>query len=380
MIRDDDGLYLEINVNGSKYWRLRYWVEGKEKKISLGKYPAVTLKTAREKRDAFKRDVANGIDPRAPKKTPATFEQVACEWHAKRIEGVHSANYSRDVMNRMKRYLFPYIGSRPIQEITAPELLAALRLVEGKGIITTAHCTKQVAGQVFRYGVAIGECVHDISADIRGALEPLDMKKHRASLTRPEDIAGLLRAIDSFQGSFVVKQALWFSAYSFLRPGEVRHLEWSEVNFESEEIKIPEEKMKKRRPHIVPMSTQIMELLRQLKSLTGHGRYVFPSYYSTNAKAPMSENTVVAALRRLGFEKNEMCAHGFRSMASTNLNEQGWPPDVIERQLAHAEGNAVRAAYNYAEFLPERRKMMQAWADWLDSLLRVKGRGSQREP
>jgi integrase len=293
---------------------------------------------------------------------------VAREWHSTRIAGANSAAHARDVIHRLERYLFPSLSHRPIREITAPELLTALRRVETKKIVVTAHKVKQIAGQVFRYGIAIGECEHDISADIRGALQPFDSGKHRASLTRPEDIAGLLRAIEDFRGSFVVKSALRFSAYSFLRPGEVRRLEWSEVNFESREIRIPEKKMKKRRPHIVPMSSQIAEVLHRLKPLTGHGQYVFSSIRSADGKTPMSENTIVAALRRLGFEKNQMTAHGFRSMASTNLNEQCWPPDVIERQLAHVEGNASRAAYNHAEYLPERRKMMQAWADWLDGL------------
>ncbi|MDR1376057.1 MAG: tyrosine-type recombinase/integrase, partial [Synergistaceae bacterium] len=348
MIRDSENLWLEVTPKGAKYWRLRYSTQGKEVKISLGVYPWITLKEARGKRDAFKHDLANGIDPRAPVKLPATFEQVAREWHAKHVVGKKTAKRAQDVMSWLEHYLFPYLGNHPIREIKAPELLAALRLVEARGIIVTAHSVRQVAGMVFRYGVAVGECEHDITADLRGALPPIDTDKHRASLTRPEDIAGLMRAIDSFKGSYIVGRALWFSAYSMLRPGEVRRLEWAEVNFESQEILIPKEKMKMRRPHIVPMSNQIVEILHQLKPLTGHGQYVFPSIRSAAGIVPMSDDTILAALRRLGYGKDEMSAHGFRSMASTVLNEQRWPRDAIERQLAHAEGNKVKAAYDHA--------------------------------
>jgi integrase len=368
MIRDDDGLYIEIVPGGGKYWRLRYWVQGKEKKVSLGVYPRVGLREAREKRDAYKRDLANGVDPRAPKKVPLTFEQVAREWHSKHVMGRTSAEHTRDVLHRLERYLFPTLGSRLIRDITAPDLLAALRLVEAKGTPVVAHRVKQVAGQVLRYAIAVGEGEHDVSASLRGALSPVDSNKHRASLTRPEDIAGLLRAIDDFGGTFVVKNALWVIAYTFLRPGEVRRIEWSEVNFESQEIHIPEEKMKKRRPHIVPMSKQVVEILRQMKPLTGRGRYVFPSVLSVSGDAPISDTTILAALRRMGFRKDEMTAHGFRAMASTVLNNHGFNRDHIECQLAHAPKNAVRDAYNHAEYLPQRREMMQWYADHLDSL------------
>jgi integrase len=369
MVRDDDGLYIEVAPTGNKYWRLRYWVQGKEKKVSLGVYPRVGLKEAREARDAYKKDLANGIDPRAPKKKAATFERVAREWHGKHIAGVKSDSYARDTLRRLERYLFPSLGSRPIREIAAPELLAMLRLIEEKGLFVVAHRAKQVAGQVFRYGIAIGECEHDLSADLRGALTPVDADSHRASLTRPEDIARLLRAMDDFQGSFIVKQALWFSTYSFLRPGEVRRLEWSEINFESLEIDIPKEKMKKRRPHIVPMSKQTEQILRRLKPHTGHGKYVFASIISTSGDVPIGKTTLLTALRRMGFEKDEMCAHGFRGMASTILNVQRrFSPDAIEMQLAHAPKDATRRAYNHAQYLPERQEMMQWWADWLDGL------------
>jgi integrase len=312
--------------------------------------------------------LALGIDPRAPKPEIVTFEAVAREWHKKYITELRTPTYTRDTLYRLERFLFPTLGQRPIGAIKAPELLAALRTVETRGTIATAHCTKQVAGAVFRYGIAIGVCEHDLSADLKGALQPRNKSKHRASLTDPRDIAGLLRAMGAFEGSFVVKAALWFSAYTFQRPGEVRHAEWKEIAWDAAEWRLPAEKMKMKRLHIVPLSRQVLEILRQLKPVTGHGRFVFPSIHSPAGIVPMSENTISAALRRLGYTREEMSPHGFRGMASSNLNEQGWPPDVIERQLAHVEENAVRAAYNHAEYLPQRREMMQWWADWLDKL------------
>jgi integrase len=265
--------------------------------------------------------------------------------------------------------LFPALGSRSIREITAPELLAALRPVEAKGTLVVAHKVKQIAGQVFRYGIAIGEAEHDVAASLKGALTPADSSRHRASLTRPEDIAGLLRAIDDYQGTFVVKNLLWLSAYTLLRPGEARRLEWAEVDFESREITIPEEKMKKRRPHIVPISIQVAKLLQRMKPLTGRGKYVFPSILSITGDAPISTVTVLAAIRRMGFGKDEMTPHGFRAMGSTVLNNHGFNRDHIEIQLAHAPKNAVRDAYNLAEYMPQRREMMQWYADYLDGLL-----------
>jgi integrase len=325
----------------------------------------VSLKEAREKRDAFKRDLANGIDPRAPKPEIATFETVAREWYEKYVVE-HSISYAKNVLYRLEHYLFPRLGKCPIKDIKASELLDVLRVVEGRGTINTAHCTKQAAGAIFRYGIAIGACEHDISADLKGALQPVRRPIHRAALTAPADIAELLRAMDASEGTITVRLALWFSLYTFQRPGEIRRAEWKEVDWDKSEWRIPPEKMKMKRLHIVPLSRQALRILQELRPVTGHERYVFPNI--RNGNRPMSGNTLAAALRRLGYAEDQMCPHGFRSMASTNLNEQDWPSDVIERQLAHVEGNAVRAAYNHAEYLPERRKMMQAWADWLDSL------------
>jgi integrase len=371
MVRDDRGLYLEIHPNGHKFWKLRYKVEGKEKKLSFGEYPYVGLKDARNKRDEFllKKNtdgIQTELEPLAKK--PVTFKEVALEWFDAHIKAARTEGHAVTVKYRLERFLFPAFGEREIRSITTPELLAILRQLQAAGTIETAHRVKQIAGQVFRYGIAIGECEHDLSMDLRGALPP-NAHKHHASLTNPKDIAGLLKSLEAFDGSRIVALALWFSAYTFVRPGNARHAEWTEFDIESAEWNIPDIKMKGKKPHIVPLARQVLELLETLRPLTGEGKYIFPSNRTLlHGERPMSENTIVAALRRLGYTKAQMTAHGFRSMASTNLNEQGWHPDVIERQLAHVEGNSVRAAYNYAEYLPERRKMMQHWADWLDSL------------
>jgi integrase len=372
MLHDDRGLYLLVKPAGGKYWRLRYWQNKIETKMSLGVYPTVSLKEARDKRDELRKGISNGIDPKKTAQDAVTqsqeiFNIVAEEWFIKKIKNVSSENYASTVLSRLERYVLPVFGQRSVREITAPEILVIIRQLEDRGVINIAHCIMGYCGQIFRYAVATNRAERDPTADLRGALQPLK-SKHRAAITDPAEIKQLLRAMDTFVGTYVVKCGLWFSAYTFVRPGEVRHAEWKEFNLEGAEWKISEQKMKMKRPHIVPLSKQVIELLENLKPITGHGPYVFPSLRSSKGTQPMSENTILYALRRMGFSKDEMCAHGFRGMASTRLNEQGWHPDVIERQLAHVEGNSVRAAYNYAEYLPERRKMMQAWADYLDSL------------
>ena len=265
----------------------------------------------------------------------------------------------------MEKDIFPWIGNRPIKDITAPELLATLRRMESRGALELAHRMREYCGMVFRYAVATGKAERDPSGDLRGALAPVKTK-HHASVTDPKKIGELLRAIDGYTGSFMTKCALQLAPLVFVRPGELRTAEWAEFDLDAAEWRIPGEKMKMRDKHIVPLSKQAVEILRSIHPLTGSGRYVFPSVRTT--ARPMSENTVNAALRRLGYEKNEMTGHGFRSMASTLLHEQGWPHEAIERQLAHAERNKVSAAYNYAEHLPKRREMMQAWADYLGRL------------
>lgn len=372
-LRDERGLFLEVPPKGNKRWRLRFTFQGKENMLSLGTYPDVSLAQARARRDEARKLLAEGICPsKARKEQQAaapleaeTFEALGREWY-----GRQAPNWSRVHADRVARCLekdiYPWLGPRPIREIEAPELLAVMRRIEGRGAIETAHRALQVCGQVFRYAVACGKAVQDPSGALKGALTPTGRDKHHASLTDPKAIAGLLRAIDDYAGNFATRCALQLAAMTFVRPGELRHAEWAEFDLEAAEWRIPPEKMKARSLHVVPLSRQALAVLAELRPLTGTGKYLFPG--ERTPSRPMSENTVSAALRRMGFTKDEMTGHGFRSMASTLLNEQGWNRDAIERQLAHAERNAVRAAYNYAEFMPERRRMMQAWADYLDGL------------
>ena len=370
-LSDTRGMYLEVAPAGGKWWRLKYRFQGKEKLISLGVYPDVGLKEARSRREEAKKLLASGVDPSAVRKAAKAatadadcFETVAREWFGKFSQG-WADSHAETVIRRLERYVFPLIGTRAIREVHSPELLSVLRRIEARGVIETAHRTAQVCGQVFRYAVRTGRAERDPSADLRGALAPVKIT-HLASITDPKTIGGLLRAIDGYQGSIITQCALKLAPLVFVRPGELRKAEWSEVNLEACEWRIPADRMKARTQHIVPLSRQAVEVLRQLHPVTGHGRYLFPSA-RTEAR-PMSDNAILAALRRMGFAKEEMTGHGFRSMASTILNEQGWHKDAIERQLAHAERNKVRDAYNYAEYLPERRKMMQVWADYLDGL------------
>ena len=312
------------------------------------------------------------MDPSATKKAQKaaetqeteTFEIVAREWHSK-FAPSWAESHAGKILRRFELYVFPWIGSKPIKSISAQELLTVLRRIEAKGILETAHRTQQNCGRVFRYAVATGRAGRDPTGDLRGAIPPAN-GKHMATITDPKEIGGLLRAITDYQGSIVTRCALRFAPLVFVRPGELRQAEWQEINFETAEWRIPETKMKAGVPHIVPLSHQALSVLDEIFPLTGQERYVFPSP-RTNTR-PMSDNAVLAALRRMGYAKDEMSGHGFRSMASTLLNEQGWNRDAIERQLAHAERNKVRASYNYAEYLPERREMMQHWADYLDQL------------
>ena len=371
-LSDEKGMYLLVNSSG-RYFRLDYRFAGKRKTLALGVYPDVKLVEARERRDEAKKLIANGIDPGQERKTKkilrieqteSTFEAVAREWHEK-YASTWAESHATKIIRRFEIYIFPWLGSRPIAEITPPELLAALRMIESKGILETAHRAHQNCGQVFRYAIATGRASRDPSADLRGALPPANHER-MSTITEPKKIGELLRTIDGYEGTPVAKCALKLAPLVFVRPGELRHAEWLEVDLDAAEWRIPAEKMKMKDPHIVPLSSQAVEILTEILPITGKGRYVFPSV-RTNAR-PMSDNTVLAALRRMGFTKEEMSGHGFRAMASTVLHEQGWPSDVIERQLAHAERNSIKAAYNHAQHLPERRKMMQAWADYLDSL------------
>lgn len=366
---DGGGLFLLVSPKGGKWWRFKYRFDGKEKLLSLGTYPEISLKEARERRENARRMVAQGIDPSAARKAEKeqgqdTFGAVALEWLAKQ-KGVWVPSHTKRQARRLEQHVLPYLGNKPVAEVTPPTLLAVLRRIESKGIIETAHRVHQMCGQIFRYAVATGRAERDPSGDLRGALAPAKPDNF-ATVTDPKDVAALLRAIDGYEGTWTTICALKLAPLVFVRPGELRHAEWSEIDLDASEWKIPAEKMKMRQAHIVPLSRQAVAVLQDLHPLTGSGRYIFPSVRS--ASRPMSNNTINAALRRMGYSKDQMTGHGFRSMASTILHEQGWPSDVIERQLAHAERNKVKAAYNHAEHLPERRKMMQGWSDYLDGL------------
>lgn len=366
---DGGGLYLLVNPNGGRWWRLKYRYNGKERGISLGIYPDVSLKRARALRDDARRTLAEGTDPSARRQASKlsqadTFKNVAEEWF-----GLQANKLTALTLNKarwmLETFIFPKLGSRPINELTAPDMLAELRKIEARGTHETAHRVKQRCSQILRYAIATGRAERDVCADLRGALAPVTTRNH-AAVTEPAKIGDLLRAIDGYQGQPTTAVALKLAPLVFVRPGELRSAQWSEFDLDSAEWRIPAERMKMREAHIVPLASRAVELLRELHTFTGRGKYLFPSLRSNDR--PISENTLNAALRRLGYTKDEMTAHGFRAMASTCLNEQGFPPDVIERQLAHAERNKVRAAYNRAQRLPERRKMMQAWADYLDGL------------
>jgi integrase len=372
-LSDEKGLYLFIRPNGSKSWRLKYRFIGTEKTLSIGLYPDVSLADARAARDSARKQLANNIDPGLAKQISKrnakdaaenSFEKIAREWCIK-FSSKWTPSHGERILQGLEKDIFPWIGKRPIAEINAPELLTVLRRMENRGAIETAHRTLQNCGRIFRYVIATGRSEGNPAIDLKGALPPTKIK-HHASIIKPAEIGELLRAIDGYQGGFVTKCALRLAPLVFVRPGELRHAEWKEFDFDKAEWRIPAEKMKMRVMHIVPLSTQAIEILNELKALTGDGKYLFPSVRSI--KRPMSENTVLGALRRLGYTGDEMTGHGFRSMASTLLNEQGWNPDAIERQLAHGERNTVRAAYNYAEYLPERKKMMHAWSNYLESL------------
>ncbi len=368
---DGFGLYLEVTPIGSKLWRLKYRHDGRENRLALGAHLDTSLKQARERRDDARRLLAAGIDPSSQRQaeklaTANTFEAIAREWLPLQEKKLAKSTYAKAVWT-FETLVFPYIGSHPITKLGAMDVLKVLKRIEGRGIHETAHRTRQRCAQVFRYAVQTGRAERDPTVDLKGALAPV-VSEHHASITEPKRIGELLRAIDGYTGHFVTAYALKLAPLLFVRPGELRHAEWTEFDLDSAEPlwRIPAEKMKMGEQHVVPLSTQALVLLRELHSVSGRGWYVFPSVRS--GSRPMSDNTVNAALRRMGYTTEEMTGHGFRSLASTCLNEQGYHPDLIELQLAHAERNQVRAAYNKAQRLPERRKMMEAWADYLDSL------------
>lgn len=371
---DAGGLYLEIAPAGGKWWRLKYRYGGKEKRLSLGTYPDTGLADARRKRDEARRHLADGIDPGAQRKAAKaataareanSFELVAREWYAKQ-RPKWADSHAEKVLLRLENDVIPWIGGRPVDEITAPELLQVANRITDRGAIETAHRAMQYCASVMRYAVVTGRAVRNPATDLRGAL-PATRKTHHAAITDPGKLGGLLRAIDGYTGALVTKCALKLAPLLFVRPGELRRAEWAEIDFAEAQWNIPAEKMKMGEPHIVPLSTQAIAILRELHPLTGAGRYVFPGGHSP--RRPMSENAVLAALRRMGFGKDEVTGHGFRATARTILDETlHFRPDYIEHQLAHAVRDPNGRAYNRTSHLAERRKMMQAWADYLDAL------------
>ena len=366
-LRDGGGLYLLITPAGAKQWRLRYTLGGRESMVSLGTYPATSLKTARTKRGTLHGALEAGRDPAAERRDERasranTFESIAREWLGKQP---FAPKTLKKAVWTFEDLLFPYIGSRPISALTSPELLGVLRRLERRGKHETAHRAKQRVGQVIRYAIATGRAERDPTTDLRGALAPVKVT-NRAAVTKPREVAELLRALHGYDGHPVVEAALKLAPLVFVRPGELRAAEWSEIDLEAAEWRIAAHRMKMRQQHVVPLARQSVAILRDIHSFTGRGRYVFPSPHTRDR--PLSDNAITAALRRMGYTGEQMSWHGFRAMASTLLNEMGHPPDIIELQLAHQERNEVRAAYNRAQRLDERRKMMQAWADYLDGL------------
>jgi integrase len=377
---DSGGLFIIVNPNGSRWWRLKYRYRGKERGISLGVYPLVSLRLARLGRDEARALLADGIDPsyhrqREKRAQTETFELVAQEWlqlQSKKLAAV-TIRKARWILGK---FVYPHLGARPVSSITAPNLLAVLRKIEERGIHQTAHRTNQRVGQILRYAIATGRAERDVSADLRGALAPMVTKNH-AAITEPARIGELMCAIAGFVGDPISRAALRLLPLVFVRPGELRNAEWREIDLRNAEWRIPGPKMKMRTPHIVPLARQALDILRELEPLTGSRRYAFAS--GPNRDRPMPANSINRALRWLGYSKDEMTAHGFRAMASTALNELGWNPDLIELQLAHVDRNKVRAAYNRASRLAERRAMMQAWADYLDVLRATRTHVAQRD-
>ena len=375
-LSDGGGLHLYISQTGGKLWRMAYRFNGKQKTLSFGAYPAVSLKDARYKRDEAKALLAKGIDPAEQKKQAKvaameearaqtiTFEYVAREWHDKKTAHL-TEDYRKQILSRLEKMLFPHIGTMPFAALEPANILGAVRPAEERGAIETAHKLVNLAGQVCRYARLVGYAKYDVAAGLTEAL-PSVQTKHLAAIIEPEKVGHLLQAIDAYQGDASISYAMRILPYVFVRSSEIRGANWTEINFDAAEWIIPAGRMKMKKPHVVPLAKQVVSLFIALREYSGGGTLVFPSPFS--ATRCISDMGLLNALRRMGYIKGEMTIHGFRGMASTLLNEQGYRADVIEAQLAHGERNAVRKAYNHAEYLPERRKMMQEWADYLNEL------------
>lgn len=373
---DGGGLFLFITKAGAKSWRLKYSFQGKEKLLTLGLYPAVSLKDAREKALAAKKMIAGGKDPSVEKKLDRenaqnTFEKIAHEWHEKQISK-WSANYYKRTMDNLCKNAFPYIGNRPIADISVQEILAMLRRLESRGTIATAYAIRGLCSGIFRYAVASGLVERNPIPDLQGAMIP-HVKKHHPTITDPEKVGELMLRIDDYHGVAAVRGALQLMALTFCRSWEIRTAEWSEFDFEDKLWRIPAAKMKMRREHLVPLSPQAIAVLNEMKMFSDHASHVFLN--QRDHSKPIGVYSLINAIRIMGYAKDEFTPHGFRSMASTLLNEKGYPPDAIERQLAHVPHERIRGIYNRAEYLPERRRMMDDWAAYLDELReRAKGK------
>lgn len=371
-LADERGLFLLVTPSGGKWWRLKYRFGGKEKLLSLGVYPDVGLKDARTRRDEARKLLADGVDPSENRKAQKSaredraansFEVIAREWYAKHAPNWVPTHGDR-IIRRLERDIFPWIGGRPIADILAPELLAVVQRIEKRGALETAHRALQNCGQVFRYAVATGRADRDPSADLRGALPPVK-GDHFSAVTDPARVAEILRMIDGYQGTLTVCAAMKLAPLVFVRPGELRTAQWADIDLEAAEWRYRVTKTDTL--HIVPLSTQAVAILRELHPLTGRSAFVFPSARANDR--PMSDNAILAAMRRLGIPKEEMSGHGFRAMARTILDEvMGFRPDFIEHQLAHAVRDPNGRAYNRTAHLDARRHMMQAWADYLDEI------------
>ena len=371
---DEKGLYLEVTKAGGKLWRLKYRFGGKEKRLALGSYPEKGLKAAREARDQARTQLSHGIDPSAHKQAQKasdaltrgrTFEALAREWHTGQSR-VWSTVHAKNVLDRLERNVFPYLGGRALPTITVPELLKLLRRIEERGAHETAHRVLGNVGEIYRYAIASGRADRNIAQDLKGALQPV-VKKHLAAVTEPERVGELLRMIDAYQGTPTVQCALRLAPLVFVRPGELRSALWSDINLETAEWRFTVTKTLTE--HVVPLARQAVEILETLHPLTGRSEFVFPG--ARSRFRPMSNNAVLSAMRRMEIDNEEMSGHGFRAMARTILDEVlGYRVDIIEHQLAHQVRDPLGRAYNRTSHLAERKKMMQAWADFLDQLKR----------
>lgn len=370
-LADGGGMYLHVQTNGSRYWRLKYRFNGKEKIFALGVYPETSLKEARERRDEARKKLAQGIDPSEAKKDEKiqasinaenSFEAIAREWHGHK-SGIWTPRYAEHMIKRLEADIFPKFGHKPITSISAPELLTAIREIEKRGALELAQRALQTCGQVFMYAISSCRAERNPAADLKGALRPA-VKTNYAYL-QEEELPAFLKKLEVAEGSLQVKLALKFLMLTLSRTVEVRGALWSEFDFDKKEWRIPPERMKMRKPHLVPLSTQALDILEQLKHITGHYQHLFPNHF--RPIKPMSENAILYAIYRMGY-RGKTTGHGFRHTGSTILNEKGFRPDIIEVSLAHSDKDKIRGTYNHATYLDERRQMMQWWGDYLEGI------------